>query len=115
MDLDVLATSLAEFKEANPQFDLWIEPGRYLVVEGGVLLGRVTQSKNKGSRVYIGCDVGMNSLIRPALYGAWHDIHNLSKIEEVPEIMADVVGPICESGDVWAEDVLFPKPKRMMF
>ena len=62
LDLDVLATSLAEFKEANPQFDLWIEPGRYLMAEGGVLLGRVTQSKNKGSRVYIGCDVGMDIL-----------------------------------------------------
>ena len=112
LDLDVLATSLAEFKEANPQFDLWIEPGRYLVAEGGVLLGRVTQSKNKGSRVYIGCDVGMNSLIRPALYGAWHDIHNLSKIEEVPEIMADVVGPICESGDVLGRGRSFPKTKE---
>lgn len=108
LDLELVAKSLAEFKENNPQFELWIEPGRYLVAEGGVLLGEVTQTKNKGSRIYVGCNIGMNSLIRPALYGAWHDIFNLSKINQTSEIVADVVGPICESGDVLGRGRSFP-------
>ena len=73
------------------------------------MLGRVTQTKSKGPRMYVGCDIGMNSLIRPALYGAWHDIFNLSHIEETSEIVADVVGPICESGDVLGRGRSFPK------
>ena len=80
--------------------ELWVEPGRYLVAEAGVLLTQVTQLKSKGERVYVGCDVGMNSLVRPALYGAYHHIENLTSLGEPLQIMADVVGPICESGDV---------------
>lgn len=109
LDLELVAQSLSEFKKNHPQFELWIEPGRYLVAEAGVLLGKVTQTKSKGSRIYIGCDIGMNSLIRPALYGAWHDIFNLSKIEQRHEIVADVVGPICESGDVLGRGRSFPQ------
>ena len=63
------------------------------------VVDRVTQLKSKGERVYVGCDVGMNSLVRPALYGAYHHIENLTALDK-PQIMADVVGPICESGDV---------------
>jgi diaminopimelate decarboxylase/aspartate kinase len=78
-----------------------MEPGRYLVAESGVLLGRVTQIKEKeGGRFFVGLDIGMNSLIRPALYGAYHPIVNLSKVDGSPKIVADVVGPICETGDV---------------
>ena len=59
--------------------ELWLEPGRYLVAECGVLLSRVTQLKTKGQYNYLGISTGMNSLIRPALYGAYHDIVNLSQ------------------------------------
>ena len=83
-----------------PDVALWVEPGRYLVAEAGVLLTQVTQFKSKGERVYVGCNVGMNSLVRPALYGAYHHIENLTALGEPLQIIADVVGPICESGDV---------------
>jgi bifunctional diaminopimelate decarboxylase / aspartate kinase len=100
LDIDIVAQSLDELKMACPDLALWIEPGRYLVAEAGVLLATVTQLKNKGERVYVGLDVGMNTLIRPALYGSWHQIDSLSRLEEHNEIIADLVGPICESGDV---------------
>ena len=78
---------------------MWLEPGRYVVAEAGVLLARVTQTKQKGDRAYVGVDAGMHTLLRPALYGAWHEIVNLTKYGEAPTMTADVVGPICETGD----------------
>ena len=62
----------------------------------------------KGDRVYVGIDTGMNSLIRPALYGAWHDIVNLSRLDQPGAIVADVVGPICETGDVLGRERRLP-------
>lgn len=101
LDLSEVRETIAAFRQARPEFELWMEPGRYLVAEAGVLLGRVTQIKEKeGGRFFVGLDIGMNSLIRPALYGAYHPIVNLSKVEHSSKIVADVVGPICETGDV---------------
>ena len=77
-----------------------MEPGRYLVAQAGALLTTVTQLKGKGERVYVGVDTGMNSLLRPSLYGAYHEIVNLTRHGEPAQITADVVGPICETGDV---------------
>ncbi|TDR48529.1 aspartate kinase [Tahibacter aquaticus] len=100
LDLAALDAFLCEIKTAYPQFQLWLEPGRYLVAEAGVLLARVTQTKRKGEYRYVGVDTGMNSLIRPALYEAWHEIVNLSRCDEPATTLYQVVGPICESGDV---------------
>ena len=100
--------TLGEIREAYPQYELWIEPGRYLVARAGVLLTRVTQVKGKGDMRYIGIGIGMNTLIRPALYGAYHEIVNLSKFGEAPSITATVVGPICETGDRLGTDRLLP-------
>jgi diaminopimelate decarboxylase/aspartate kinase len=91
---------------------LWLEPGRYLVAESGVLLSRVTQLKNKGELHYVGLDTGMNSLIRPALYGAYHDIVNLSRLDQPSIRKYSVVGPICESGDVLGESRFLPESKE---
>ena len=100
LDLPALSAALTEVKSAYPQFQLWLEPGRFLVADAGVLLARVTQVKRKGNVHYVGIDAGMNSLIRPALYEAWHEIVNLSRVDEAADTMVQVVGPICESGDV---------------
>ena len=100
LDLVALGAALAEVKAAYPQFELWAEPGRYLVADAGVLLARVTQIKRKGEMRYVGCDAGMNSLIRPALYEAYHEIVNLTRLDEAATEPVQVVGPICESGDV---------------
>lgn len=99
LDLDALGKVFAAIKLKRPALRLWIEPGRYLVAEAGVLLAQVTQVKGKGEVNYIGVATGMNSLIRPALYGAHHEIVNLTRIREPATVVANVVGPICESGD----------------
>jgi bifunctional diaminopimelate decarboxylase / aspartate kinase len=103
LDLAALEAGLARFKAAyavHPARELWLEPGRFLVAQAGVLLARVTQVKRKGETLYVGVETGMNSLIRPALYGAYHTIVNLSRLDEPPTQLAHVVGPICETGDV---------------
>jgi diaminopimelate decarboxylase/aspartate kinase len=109
VDLGALDRALAEFRRANPQYELWLEPGRFFVASAGVLLARVTQVKGKGRNRYVGVATGMNSLIRPALYDAWHEIFNLSRIGEPATQTCTVVGPICESGDVLGADRHLPK------
>jgi bifunctional diaminopimelate decarboxylase / aspartate kinase len=108
LDLDGLGKVFASLKGRYPQFSLWIEPGRYLVAEAGVLLAQVTQVKGKGEVNYIGVATGMNSLIRPALYGAYHEIVNLTREQEPATLVATVVGPICESGDQLGTERLLP-------
>lgn len=109
LDLAALDASLAEIKRAYPQFQLWMEPGRYLVAEAGVLLARVNQTKRKGDYCYVGVDTGMNSLIRPALYEAWHEIVNLTRNDQPADTLYQVVGPICESGDVLGSNRRLPE------
>jgi diaminopimelate decarboxylase/aspartate kinase len=108
IDLDTVDATLAEIRDAFPQYKLWLEPGRYIVSRGGVLLTRVTQTKGKGEMRFVGVGTGMNSLIRPALYGAYHEIINLSRADEAPSETVTVVGPICESGDRLGSDRLLP-------
>lgn len=108
LDMVALAKVLRAVKSAHPQYEIWLEPGRFLVAQAGVLLGSVTQVKDKGARLYVGVDAGMHTLIRPALYGAWHEIVNLSRLDQVGAIRADVVGPICETGDVLGHDRRLP-------
>ncbi|HUG11586.1 MAG TPA: hypothetical protein VMM36_11260, partial [Opitutaceae bacterium] len=109
LDLAALDAALASIRAANPQYELWLEPGRFLVATAGVLLARVTQLKGKGSMQYLGVATGMNSLLRPALYGAYHEIVNLTRPGQPSEGMWTVVGPICESGDVLGHDRLLPR------
>ena len=107
-DLAKLDEALAAVKQAHPQLSLWLEPGRYLVACSGVLLARVTQLKAKGEVTYVGVATGMNSLIRPALYGAWHEIINLTRADDPATVQVNVVGPICESGDILGHDRMLP-------
>ena len=107
-----LFAALAEVKTAYPQFELWSEPGRYLVADAGVILARCTQLKRKGGVRYVGIDAGMNTLIRPALYEAYHEIVNLSRFGEPAEQLAQIVGPICESGDVLGNNRRLPETRE---
>lgn len=107
-DLDDWAAGLAEVKALHPGFQLAIEPGRFMVAESGVLLARCSQVVEKDGVHRVGMDAGMNALIRPALYDAWHDIVNLSRLDAQDIADFDVVGPICESSDVFGHRVKLP-------
>jgi diaminopimelate decarboxylase/aspartate kinase len=99
-DLDAWGAGLAEIKTAYPGFRLAVEPGRYLVAEAGVLLTLATQVVAKQGITRVGLDAGMHTLARPALYDAWHDVVNLSRLDLDADTPFDIVGPICESSDV---------------
>ncbi|MCU0224527.1 MAG: bifunctional aspartate kinase/diaminopimelate decarboxylase [Acidobacteria bacterium] len=111
LDLDALEASLHPLAAALGPVRLRMEPGRFLVAEAGVLLAPVTQVRRKGDALLVGVATGMNSLIRPALYGAWHPIVNLSRLGDPPDAFVQVVGPICESGDVLGRDRWLPEPR----
>ncbi len=108
VDLAKLDTLLAAVRAEHPRLEVWLEPGRYLVAAAGVLLARVTQLKQKGGVRFVGVATGMNSLIRPALYGSYHEIANLTRLDEPATELVSVVGPICESADVLGHDRLLP-------
>ena len=107
-DIDALEEPLKGIKKEFPAYQLWIEPGRYLVSEAGILLTHVTQVKGKGDQRYIGVGTGMNSLIRPALYSAYHEIVNLTRFDEEATETANIVGLICETGDTFGVDRRMP-------
>lgn len=86
--------------------ELEIEPGRYLVAAAGVLVSEVRATKSVGSNHFTLVDAGFNDLVRPAMYGAHHEIRVISKDGSdgkatMPTIVA---GPLCESGDVFTQD-----------
>lgn len=111
-DVHRLDEALAKVREACPNYRIWLEPGRYLAATAGVLLTHVTQTKGKGEMRYVGVSTGMNSLIRPALYGAYHEIVNLTRLHEPATETVTVVGPICETGDRLGSDRLLPASKE---
>ncbi len=82
---------------------LLLEPGRFLIAQAGALLSRVLYTKQNGSKRFIITDAAMNDLIRPALYGAHHEIIPVVQSNS-PKEVADIVGPVCESGDFFARD-----------
>jgi diaminopimelate decarboxylase/aspartate kinase len=108
LDLAALDAGVAALKRRFPQLEFWMEPGRFLVARAGVLVALVTQLKGKGDVRYVGVATGMNSLIRPALYGAHHDIRNLTRLEEPLSQRVNVVGPICETADQFGADRWLP-------
>ncbi|WP_311750422.1 diaminopimelate decarboxylase [Proteus columbae] len=87
--------------------ELEIEPGRFLVAESGVLISRVRAVKSMGSRHYVLVDAGFSDLMRPAMYGSYHQISVLDshgQIKPMTELQETIVaGPLCESGDVFTQ------------
>ena len=82
------------------------EPGRFLTANAGYFVTKVLYEKQNGDKRFVMVDGAMNDLIRPSLYEAYHHINTLGK--EGPESLADVVGPVCESGDFLAKDYNLP-------
>jgi diaminopimelate decarboxylase len=88
-----------------------LEPGRSLVARAGVLLTRVLDVKQNRGRTFVVVDAGMNDLLRPALYGAFHRIEPVT-LRGRPEVRVDVVGPVCETADFLARDRGLPAVER---
>ena len=109
---------LDEFVERYGKAPLFkSEPGRSCVAEGGIILSRVQAIKSNAGVKYVGCDTGMNTLIRPAMYDSYHDIEIIRDGKVVDRDgnddmeVVNVSGPICETGDLIAKKRLLPKVK----
>jgi diaminopimelate decarboxylase len=117
--LDIMETAdrvTTAFEEGKEGYDigepeLWMEPGRYLVGEAGVLLSRVTGVKESG-KMFIGVDTGYHHMSRPMLLDAYHEIVVANDLAREPTGEKDVVGPICSNVDVLAEDRSLPDVER---
>ncbi|XVH30958.1 diaminopimelate decarboxylase [Haloferacaceae archaeon DSL9] len=115
LDLDAVATATRDALGTLDRSDgrpvqLAIEPGRYVVADAGVLLARVNTVKEARDATVAGVDAGMTTLLRPALYGAYHEIANLTGAG--PAIPVTVAGPICESSDVFCEHRALATPSH---
>lgn len=108
LDLGELGAQAATLARKHSA-ELWLEPGRYLVAEAGVLVTRCWGVK-RTRRNYLLIDAGMSQLIRPMLYGATHPVEPLYK-NPLKETY-DLAGPACESGDVLALEVTLPEPRE---
>jgi diaminopimelate decarboxylase len=97
---------------ANMVRKVIFEPGRVLVGNAGILVTKVIYVKHSGGRTFVVVDAAMNDLIRPALYGAYHEILPVAHPPRgVKAKKVDIVGPICETGDIFAEQRTLPVPQ----
>lgn len=99
-----IRTALAGFKDR-----ILLEPGRWLLAEAGILLSRVLLEKHGEARRFLVLDAAMNDLLRPSLYDAWHDIVRVGDAEVLTQVVYDVVGPVCETGDTFAVGRTMPQ------
>lgn len=104
-------TIMANLK-VEPGQQIHCEPGRSIVAQCGSLISRVVYVKNGMERKFVILDAGMNDLLRPALYGAHHKIQNLTADSDARQEYYDVVGPVCESSDVFGQEELLPETHR---
>lgn len=95
--VDAIRAALAGFSGR-----ILLEPGRWLVAEAGILLTRVVLEKRSATRRFLVLDAAMNDLLRPSLYEAWHDIVPIGVAATRENVVYDVVGPVCETGDTFA-------------
>jgi diaminopimelate decarboxylase len=105
--LTLFKRKIAEYALGEPFF--CVEPGRYLVCDASILLTRVNTVKETPFKKFAGVDAGFNTLIRPTMYGSYHHVLVANKLVSPDEETYDVVGPVCESGDVLARDRRLPK------
>lgn len=109
-DFHAYFETYARHLKLRPGQRLHFELGRAVVGQCGSLITRCLYVKQTATRQFVIVDAGMTELLRPALYGAYHHIQNLSSTAPIQTY--DVVGPICESSDIFAKDCLLPETKR---
>ena len=113
MEVGELAMNLTDMIQEETDINtIILEPGRYIVCDTTVLLTRVNDVKDAGTKKYVGCDAGFNTLIRPAMYDSYHYVALANKFGRACTDKYDVVGPICESGDYLAHDRVLPDPRE---
>ncbi|MBQ8179309.1 MAG: diaminopimelate decarboxylase [Candidatus Methanomethylophilaceae archaeon] len=113
MEVEELAMNLTDMiMEETDIRTIVLEPGRYIVCDAVVLLTGVNDVKDAGTKRYVGCDAGFNTLIRPAMYDSYHHVALANKFGKACTAKYDVVGPICESGDYLAHDRVLPDPEE---
>ena len=109
-DFGLWFSTIGKNMPRRPRMRIFAEPGRSIVAQCGSLVTKVLYIKERQSKTFAVVDAGMNNLVRPALYGAYHRIDNLDGGEPVRKY--DVVGPVCESSDVWGTDRELPECSR---
>ena len=105
--LTLFKRKTAEYNLGEPFF--CVEPGRYLVCDASIMLTTVNTVKTTPFKKFVGVDAGFNTLVRPTMYGSYHHVLVANKLDAPEEETYDVVGPVCESGDVLAKDRRLPK------
>lgn len=96
-----LSTRFTQFcRMYGADLELWFEPGKFLVSESGYLVAEVNVVKNNPNGTLLGLNTGLNHLIRPMMYDAYHDVYNLSKADEAEKGTYDIVGYMCETDDI---------------
>lgn len=90
---------------------VWLEPGRSVVADAGLLVTQILYTKENGGKKFLIVDAGMNDLLRPSLYNAYHQIVPV-RIDTYEHERVDVVGPVCETGDFFARDRMVSKSKQ---
>jgi diaminopimelate decarboxylase len=105
--LSLFKSKITEYGLGEPFF--CVEPGRYLVCDASVLLTTVNTVKETPFKKFVGVDAGFNTLVRPTMYGSYHHMLIANKLDATEEETCDIVGPVCESGDVLAKDRQLPK------
>ena len=112
MDVGELAANLTAMIEDETDIKtLILEPGRYISADACVLLTRINDVKDAGTKKYVGVDAGFNTLVRPAMYDSYHHVAVANKMGKACTDKYDIVGPICESGDYLAHDRVLPDPQ----
>ncbi len=115
IDIELTAKLIAEaMMEKSEKYgfgepELILEPGRYIIADAGYLIAKVRGVK-KSYKTFVGLDAGMNTLIRPALYGAYHKVEVYNK--ENKTHLVTLCGQICENSDIFAKNLPFPEAEE---
>jgi diaminopimelate decarboxylase len=101
---DFASTLISRLKKLDCK--IFFEPGRYLTANGGILVSQVLFTKTNNEKKFLIVDAAMNDLLRPSIYNAYHHIQPVELVSGCEDIIADIVGPVCESGDFFAKERL---------
>jgi diaminopimelate decarboxylase len=107
---DFAATLIPKLKKLNCK--VFFEPGRFLTANGGILVSQVLFTKMNYDKNFIITDAAMNDLLRPSIYNAYHHIQPVELFPGREDMDADIVGPVCESGDFFAKDRIISQMNR---